>query len=135
MDGLSDDARRDFLKACESGDAARVEAVLRDFPAAIDLKDEIGWSPLFYAVTSAQGDVAVLLVKAGADLDHKDTQGMTAAQQAGRLGFSPLTDLLNAAAADRREACRLAAYEQSIRQFGDGLPAPLTVSPPLQLRR
>ena len=59
-----------------------------------------GWTPLIYAATSGQIDVARFLLDARADVNAASPNGTTALMMAVRGGFAPMVELLISRGAD-----------------------------------
>ncbi len=53
-----------------------------------------GWTPLLEAVEGDRHDIVYLLLKAGADKNHRSSNGTTALSLAKKLGHSAITELL-----------------------------------------
>jgi ankyrin repeat protein len=64
------------------------------------LLDAPGWTPLAYAATTGQTEVARYLVDAGANVNALSPNGTTALMMAVRGGYAPVVDLLLAHGAD-----------------------------------
>jgi ankyrin repeat protein len=63
-----------------SGNLAGVKALVESGVSA-NLRNERGWTPLFYALTWKRMDVAQYLVDHGADVNSVDNDGMTLLDQ------------------------------------------------------
>jgi hypothetical protein len=60
----------------------RIVRLLLARSASVDATDNRGWTPLFYAATHSSLECVALLLDAGADIHHRDKDGMTAAARA-----------------------------------------------------
>jgi uncharacterized protein len=67
---------------------------LIDLGADVNVKDDIGQTPLFYAAKKGHIDTCKILVKSGADIDTEDKKGKTAIQVAQRFKKFDVTDFL-----------------------------------------
>lgn len=142
MPALTDKDKDAFFDACETGDLTLVERTLDAFPQALNMVSEHGQTGLFHATMYAQESIVTLLLERGADLTHRDPNGFTAHDQAGRLNFTSICDQFRAAAGKRAqeeeqraaEAARQEA-ETAIVQYSTGLESPLRLNGPLHLRK
>ena len=75
------------------GDLARIKSHLEQ-GTGIDIKDEVGWTPLYWAVSMGQTDVAELLIAEGTDVGINAKDGSTTLHQAARAGATTLVTLL-----------------------------------------
>jgi cytohesin len=66
----------------------------------VDTKDELGWTPLYWAASTAQEEVAEFLISKGADIDIKTNNNRTLLHQAALSGATKLIELLIADDAD-----------------------------------
>lgn len=60
-----------------AGDAARVQEMLAQDPDAIERRDKLGKTPLFFAVTYGREEMVDLLIEQGADVNAQDDTGLT----------------------------------------------------------
>jgi len=72
--------------AVARGERETVQALISERPAAVHDRNELGKTPLHYAVTFKQEAMMALLVDAGAELDAQDNTGMTPLHVAAMLG-------------------------------------------------
>jgi ankyrin repeat protein len=86
------------LAAC-LGDLARVKSLVEE-GVDVDTKDEIGWTPLYWAASTAEEEVAEFLIGKGADIDVRTNNDRTPLQQAATAGAAKLTSLLISKGAD-----------------------------------
>ena len=63
--------------ASQTGDLAKVRALLKSNPSLVSSKDENGDTPLHWAACFDHKDVAELLLASGADVNAKDGRGLT----------------------------------------------------------
>lgn len=63
--------------AVSAGDAARVREMLERAPGAIESRDNLGKTPLFFAVTYGREEMVDLLIDQGADVNAQDHTGLT----------------------------------------------------------
>jgi ankyrin repeat protein len=75
------------------GDLAKVKNHLEK-GTDVDIKDEVGWTPLYWAVSMGQTDVAELLIAEGANVGINAKDGSTTLHQAARAGAVTLVRLL-----------------------------------------
>jgi len=75
------------------GDLAKVKNHLEK-GTDVDIKDEVGWTPLYWAVSMGQTGVAELLIAEGADVGINAKDGSTTLHQAARAGAVTLVRLL-----------------------------------------
>lgn len=59
------------------GDLHALETLLQTMPDAVQSRNDLGKTPLFYAVRYERRDAAELLLKYGADINAQDNTGMT----------------------------------------------------------
>ena len=59
------------------GDAVAIKSLMAPYPAAIDIKDLDGWTPLHWACRNAKPDAAKLLIDLGADKNERTAGGWT----------------------------------------------------------
>lgn len=64
-------------RAAAVGSLPLVEFLVKDGKSPLNSKDANGWTPLHHALAEGFGDVAVLLVKLGADYNIEDSEGLT----------------------------------------------------------
>jgi uncharacterized protein len=80
--------------ASQTGDLAKVKALLSANPDLVSSKDTNGSMPLHYATIYGRKEVAELLLKSKADVNAKDKNGETALHFAAMLGRQGLAELL-----------------------------------------
>ena len=89
-----------FHGAACVGDLDRVKSFVEQ-GADVDAKDEFNWTPLFWAVSTGQTDVAEFLISRGADVQAKTSDdGSTAIHQAAQIRAWKLAELLISKGAD-----------------------------------
>jgi len=86
------------LAAC-MGDVSQVKTFVEQ-KADINIKDEFGWTPLYWATSLGQTEVAKFLVSKGADVNAKDSSNRTPLHQAVVTGNEKLAELFIANSAD-----------------------------------
>ncbi|KAH3685327.1 hypothetical protein WICPIJ_003679 [Wickerhamomyces pijperi] len=64
-------------RAVTIGSMALTETLAKKGKSPLNAKDVCGWTPLHHALAEGSGDVAVLLVKLGADYQIEDNEGET----------------------------------------------------------
>jgi Ankyrin repeats (many copies) len=84
--------------AAASGDTAQTTALL-DQGAALDVRDDLGRTPLMLAVMQRKPEVVRLLLDRGADPTIADSTGRTPLQQAKQKNFREIAALLERAGA------------------------------------
>ena len=84
----------DIHKTIEAGDAAAVEAILNESPAALTAISRLGDTPLHKAVWQQNAEIARLLLERGADVDAIGNQGNLPIHYAADLGHADLARLL-----------------------------------------
>ena len=90
------------IPASERGHDAYVDVVLDRTDIAIDHVNDLGWTALLEAVILGEGTerwqrIVDSLVQHGADVSIADRDGITAEQNARRLGFGEIADILERA--------------------------------------
>ncbi len=87
-----------LMAAVMAGSREQVEAALAD--GALDREDRRGDTALFHALRRADNGIAVRLIDAGADVNHRNLRGETALMLAAERGDVDLVKRLIAAGAD-----------------------------------
>jgi ankyrin repeat protein len=68
-----------LMSACKEGDAMFVKKILDDGNIDVNHQDDLGWTPLMWAVFSKSNEVIdILLSHPEIELDIQDSQGKTA---------------------------------------------------------
>jgi len=80
------------LAACV-GNLARVKSLVEQ-GADPNAKDEFGWTPLYWAASTGQEEVAAYLIGKGADVDAKTNDERTPLHQAAQAGAAHLVEVL-----------------------------------------
>ena len=111
-----------FLEACEHGDMATIKRVLEDTPQAANLKDEQGQSALQLAVSWAGIEGVELLLRHGADTQHRDAQGQSAQDLAARLGYHAISQMIDAETVVRSAMAAERFRQDELALFTKGLP-------------
>jgi ankyrin repeat protein len=86
------------VAAC-MGDLARVKRFVEE-GADVDTKDELGWTPLYWAASTDQDNVAEFLIANGADVNAKTNYNSTPLYQAAATGGLNFVKLLISKGAD-----------------------------------
>jgi len=86
------------LAAC-LGDLARVKSLAEE-GVDVDTKDEAGWTPLYWAASMAEEEVAEFLIGKGAGIDVRGNINRTSLHQAAFVGAAKLASLLISKGAD-----------------------------------
>jgi pectate lyase len=81
------------------GDLARVKSLVEK-GVDVDKRDEVGWTPLYWAASTAEEEVAEFLVGKGAAIDVRTNNKRTLLHQAATAGAAKLTSLLISKGAD-----------------------------------
>jgi ankyrin repeat protein len=74
-------SRRELVKAINVGDYKTFKAML-PLVHNLNVRDDIGWTPLFYAVAAGDLRMIFALMKRGAKADIRDNAGWTPAAHA-----------------------------------------------------
>ncbi len=88
-----------FHMAACMGDLTRVKRFV-EHGANVDTKDELGWTPLYWAASTGQENVAAFLIAKGANIHTKTNDGTTILYQAAQAGARELAELLISRGAD-----------------------------------
>jgi ankyrin repeat protein len=84
-----------FRKAVIVGNADEIKTMLEQNPGLVSSRDEqIGWTPLHWAVERNRIEIVDLLLSSGAEVDAKEKHGWTALDIAKRNGFKETEALL-----------------------------------------
>ncbi|MBC8217089.1 MAG: ankyrin repeat domain-containing protein, partial [Planctomycetes bacterium] len=81
------------------GDLARVKSLVEE-GVDVDTKDESGWTPLYWAASTAEEEVAEFLIGKGAGIDVRANNNCTPLHQAAFVGAAQLASLLISKGAD-----------------------------------
>src|SRR5277367_3890367 len=65
----------EICNAAEFGDLAKVKAILKDNPDQVSSRDNLGMTPLHWAVAKDHKEVAELLLAGNADVNARDSNG------------------------------------------------------------
>jgi len=84
----------DFCTAMARGDLEALKVMLKKNPKLIHEKDEKGMTPLHMAAQLKRLEVAAVLVSLGADVNCRNTKGVTPLQCAIAVGSKQMADLL-----------------------------------------
>ncbi|KAF9408689.1 hypothetical protein BGZ94_002223 [Podila epigama] len=82
------------MVTAEHGHQAVFELYAKNFPRAIHLCNNKGWSPLTTAARFGSAGIVNILLQLGADLNHKDEEGSTAMHHAAAYGHLQTLSLL-----------------------------------------
>ena len=86
------------LAVCQ-GNLERVKSFVEE-GNDVNTKDELGWSPLYWAASMGREEVAEFLIGKGADIDVEISNNRTLLHQAARSGAAKLVELLISKGAD-----------------------------------
>ena len=89
----------DIFRAAESGDLARVRALISS-GTNVNAKDKDGWTPLMFAAVAGHRKVAELLINMGAELNSLTADGSTPLMGASLTGRAEIVELLLKVGAD-----------------------------------
>lgn len=90
------DASKEIIKAAKAGDVSKVRAILETDGSLVDARDKDGSTPLHCACWKGHLEVAVLLLKSGADVnaqnqnEHWGTTPLHAAAHANQPAIAQL---------------------------------------------
>ena len=84
----------EIQEAAASGDLPRVEALVKENPDLISLRDASGWTPLLFAVASGDTNVPGWLLEHGADVNAATHGGWTALHWAAVYDQKAMAELL-----------------------------------------
>ncbi len=98
--GAATGGGRDLIRAVMAGDEARVRAVLKKYPQAIDAVDAWGRTALYLAAGAGDLNLVELLLAADADVNAADKSGDTPLHEAVFRGYEQVARLLLARGAD-----------------------------------
>jgi hypothetical protein len=133
---VPDLVRESFLLACQEGKPKQIADTLNRYPVLLDAADDSGWTPLHHAAMWAQTEAVQVLLDYGARTDLCDATGLTAAEQAGRMFYTPIAGLI--AQTEARRALEEAAAEKArqVAQYGQGLKNDIAVrQKPFQIKK
>ena len=88
-----------FHMAACMGDLTRVKRFVEQ-GADVDTKDELGWTPLYWAASTSQTNIAEFLIANGADVNAKTNDDSTPLYQAAATGGLNFVQLLISKGAD-----------------------------------
>lgn len=91
--GYAQNAAGDIFDLVKAGDAAGVEQALAS-GIDVNVRDELGQTPMVVAALAGQGDVAWVLLRHGADIMARTDKGMTALHAAAFAGDFEILGLL-----------------------------------------
>jgi len=94
------DINQELLEAARKGDATAVKALLTKGADANTRDNEVDGSALIWATAGRHRDVVGVLLKAGADVNAKDKDGVTALMLAAQRGETEIVKMLVAEDAD-----------------------------------
>ncbi|MCG8340563.1 MAG: ankyrin repeat domain-containing protein [Cytophagales bacterium] len=102
---ISGSKEEKLLEAAEKGDRGKVDSLLAQ-GAAINAKDNAGFTPLHWAAKKGHQEVVTQLLEAGAEINAKDQQGWTPLHWAAQEGHQEIVLKLakHAARAGSKEA-------------------------------
>lgn len=86
--------KEEIFAAAGAGDLARVAAILKAHPAAVNARDKSGATALHYAARMNRLSVAALLMAQEADINIRDKEGYTPLQLAEKSGGRETARLL-----------------------------------------
>src|SRR5579859_455823 len=84
----------EMLKACQHGDLAKVRELLTRDSTLVNAKGAHHKTPLHWAAEKNNGELAQLLIGAGADLNAEVSWGMTPLQWAANMGSREVAEIL-----------------------------------------
>jgi ankyrin repeat protein len=87
-------------EAAEKGNLARVEALLKENPNLVNVKDNEGYTPLYLASFARKKDVVELLLAHKADPNVKGKDGLTPLHEAAKVGHKEVAEVLLAGGAE-----------------------------------
>lgn len=67
----------DFIAALHIGDTEKIESLVAENPSLLELRDEVGQTPMHYAALENQPGVLKLLAEKGMDPNVRDDEGRT----------------------------------------------------------
>ena len=79
-----------FLKMAQDGDSDGLQRIIRDNKVDINVRDQFGWTALMCAAKSGHKSCIMLLIKEGADVNLKNSQGQTAKDISQQSGLQDL---------------------------------------------
>ena len=109
-----------LLEAAKKGDEAAVKTLLAN-GAEVDMRGELGKTPLMLAADKGHLSIAELLIKNGADVNAKNDLDWTALMFAAATGSTPIVRLLLEKGADPNALSR-SYYTALILASGGGYP-------------
>lgn len=78
VDAYTGDPVGDFVTAIHAGDSQKAGELIDSDPAMLELKDELGQTPMHYAALKNRPGIINLLVEKGMDPNVRDNEGQTA---------------------------------------------------------
>jgi len=92
--------RMDIHGASERGELEKVKDILEKRGELVNSRDELGRSPIIFAVATDKKAVVAYLLSKGADLEGKDNLGQTPLHWAAMYGHKQIIEMLISAGAD-----------------------------------
>src|SRR5947209_5388717 len=86
--------RRRIFSMIRKGKIESVKSLLKADPTLVSEKDQLGWTPLHYAIHWNVKDLAVLFLANGAEVNSRDQNGFTPLHVAVGQAFQDLAEVL-----------------------------------------